>query len=337
MSLVNEGFSNGPINLDFPFLNRKIYLPSWDQISSDYFFIAGICNGLVCINVSRFGWPLILCNPSTRQFRVVPGARRIWAGVPKLCFDIQWLNFGFGFHPSANDYKLIRIVRYFTPTGEDNIRVDLYAMSSETWSEIDVNKVSLFFRGIDDFGENDALVEFCGSSASVVLNGVFYWPAIMESDQLVVMSFDMGDEVFRKIRTPECLDGTWDEIYWQFTELDDKLALVVSRHESGFDVWVLNENESSWTNQIKGVSVPRIASDMAYGEYSECTVVGGRNNGELLVAEHKVSGYIKLFSYDTKTRQTMDLCFGHVQYESCLYFYTGTLLPVMQANEVLLN
>lgn len=46
----------------------------------------------------------------------------------------------------------------------------------------------------------------------------FYWPArvlgrVFPADQVVVMSFNMGNEVFRRIRTPVCLDGTWDEIY----------------------------------------------------------------------------------------------------------------------------
>ncbi|KAI8537549.1 hypothetical protein RHMOL_Rhmol09G0032800 [Rhododendron molle] len=101
---------------------------------------------------------------------------------------------------------------------------------------------------MDEYGEYDNIARIDGCSASTVLNGVFYWLAALVhlstraiTDQVVVMSFNMGNEVFRRVRTPECFDGTWDEIHWQFTELDDKLALVVSHHESGFDVWVLNE------------------------------------------------------------------------------------------------
>ncbi|KAI8537548.1 hypothetical protein RHMOL_Rhmol09G0032700 [Rhododendron molle] len=85
---------------------------------------------------------------------------------------------------------------------------------------------------------------------------------------------------------------------------------------------------------MKGASVPRIASDMAYGEDGESTVVGGRNNGEFASGfEHKVSGDRKLFSYDTKTRQTKDLCFGHVRFESCLYLYAGTLATFSHASQ----
>lgn len=60
-------------------------------------------------------------------------------------------------------------------------------------------------------------------------------------------------------------------------------------------MWVLNEDKSSWTNQVKLGSFPRIANFMGAGEDGYSTVVGGGKNGELLVIEHKVSGELKLF------------------------------------------
>ncbi|KAI8556887.1 hypothetical protein RHMOL_Rhmol05G0291000 [Rhododendron molle] len=316
--LPNDGFS-GPI--DSPFFTVE-----------NYHNIGGICNGLVCISPYRYGYNMILCNPSTRQFRE----------IPKCAYEyefrrIMMVSVGFGFHPSAHDYKLIKIVLYSIPIRKYNVRADLYVMSTGTWREIDVNKLSSFFGEMNELGESDNIVVIDDFSASAVLNGVFYWPArILGTYKAVVMSFDMGNEVFRKIKTPECLDGTWDQIYRRFTELDDKLALVVSPDERGFDVWVLNENENSWTNQVKGASFPRIASDT---RNRERTVVVGGKNGELLVTKHKVSGDLKLFSYDTRTRQTKDLWFGHIHYKSRVYLYagTGTLVPAMQANEVSLN
>jgi len=229
---------------------------------------------------------------------------------------------------------LIRIVLYFDTHFQKNLRADLYVMSTNTWTEIDVNKLSLFF------GENnEAIVQIGWTFASAVLNGVFYWPArVVPTSQVFVMSFDMGDEVFRRIRTPVCLDRTWDETNWRFVELSDKLALVVSSDARGFDVWVLNEDESSWTNQVKVGSFPRIATFMGYGEDGYSRVEGGGKNGELLVIEHKVSGELKLFSYDTKTQNTMEIYFGKVSGEySCVDLYVGTLLPVVQANEIVLN
>ncbi|XP_058216578.1 F-box protein At3g07870-like [Rhododendron vialii] len=342
MSLVvDDGLSTGPINLDFPFLNRRNYLPIGQQTGINYFYIGGICNGLVCINLSHLGYPLILCNPLTKKFREIPDSK--WNGFNGNGYhgysytNVNWVSFGFGFHSSAMDYKLIRIVFYASPTREDNVRADLYVMSTDTWREIDVNKLSLFFEEYD-------FVQILGYSASVVLNGIFYWPAqLILSDEVLLMSFDMGDEVFKKITTPECLDMTWNKANWKFTELNDKLALVISADERAFDVWVLNENEFLWTNQVKlGFqaklgSFPWLPSYKGNWEDAENTVVGGLKDGELLVAAHKVSGDLKLFLYDTNARKTKDLCFGNVPHESFAYLCAGTLLPVMQVNEIVLN
>lgn len=290
-----DGFDNDRVNLDFPFLDRRNNGGTW--VYDGPLSILGTCNGLVCIHYSRVGYPLILCNPSTRKFQEIWGAEWNWFDGNRRTMQVS---FGFGFHPSVNDYKLIRIVLYFDTHFRKNLRADLYVMSTNTWTKIDVNKPSLFFGEINEWEEY----------ASAVLNGVFYWPARVgvPTDQVVVMSFDMGDEVFRKIRTPVCLDRTWDETNWQFVELNDKLALVVCFDAKDFDVWVLNENESSWTNQVKVGSLPRIASIMSNGEVGFYTVVGGGKNGELFVIEQKKFSELKLFSYDIKTRHTMYLC-----------------------------
>ncbi|XP_058217047.1 F-box/kelch-repeat protein At3g23880-like [Rhododendron vialii] len=338
--IYNDGFNNEGIDLNFPFLERRnIRRIPWDYGGDNYFFIGGICNGLVCVSLSWFGYPLFLCNPSTRQFREIPGAE--WNCEGYYVQHVKQVSFGFGFHPSANDYKLIRIVLHLDTNFQESIRADLYVMSTDTWTRIGYNNNLLsFFGEMNEWGEYDSIVEIDESFASAVLNGVFYWPArVVPTHQMVVMSFDMGNEEFRRIRTPECLDGTWDLPNWTFTELDGKLAVVVvSPHERCFDVWVLNENESSWTNQVKVGSFPRIAGDMDDGEDRLFTVMGGGKDGKLLMTDYKyTAGELKLFSYDTKTRQTMDLYFGQVYFECSVYLYAGTLLPVMQANEIVLN
>ncbi|XP_058216590.1 putative F-box protein At2g16220 [Rhododendron vialii] len=109
MSLVNEGFSNGPVNLDFPFLNRRNYLPIGIHNRGDFLSVGGICNGLAYISLSHVGYPLILCNPSTRKFRDIPNLEWNWLGENDYNRQmlVRWVSFGFGFHPSARDYKLI--------------------------------------------------------------------------------------------------------------------------------------------------------------------------------------------------------------------------------------
>ncbi|KAG5550553.1 hypothetical protein RHGRI_015497 [Rhododendron griersonianum] len=162
-----------------------------------------MCNGLVCISLSPLGYPLILCNPSTtRQFREIPGAEWDCDWDDENMLYVRQVSFGFGFHYSANDYKLIRIVSYTSPTRRNDIRADLYVMSTDTWTEIDVTKFSLFFGEMNEYGGYDTIVRFASSSTSALLNGVFYWPATaVQTDQVVVvvvvMSFDMGRLYYR--------------------------------------------------------------------------------------------------------------------------------------------
>ncbi|KAI8557009.1 hypothetical protein RHMOL_Rhmol05G0300600 [Rhododendron molle] len=333
MSLLSiDGLNNGPINLDFPFLNGMIN----KYTGMNWFYIVGICNGLVCIHFSPQEFPLILCNPSTRQFQEIPNSE--W-----LDEMIERVSFGFGFHPGANDYKLIRIVHYVSSFEEAVTQVDLYVMSTHTWTNIDANKLSVFFGEINDWGEYDIIV---GSTASAVLNGVFYWSAcVIPTNEVIVMSFDMGDEVFRKITTPVPLDWCFDEDiwrfieqtdekFWRFTELKDKLALVIRPDERSLDVWVLNADQNSWTNQFKVGSFPRISGYVRFGYNGEIRVVGCATIGELVVTDHSGSGDLKLFLYDTETLKRTDLYFGGVLYRSA-YLYTETLLPVTQTNEAL--
>ncbi|XP_058213105.1 F-box protein At3g07870-like [Rhododendron vialii] len=349
ISLVNVGFGNGPIDLDFPFLKSR------------YLSIAGICNGLVCINLSYFGYPIVICNPVTKQLREIPNSAWNWLNESfDGKFYVQRESFGFGFHPSANDYKLIRILFYsivgskvniravMKKHNKHNIRADLYSMSTDTWTEIDVDKLSLFFGEINGhrevggyvLGEYADLVQIVGSSASAVLNGVFYWPAReVPTNRVMVMSFDMGDEVFRKIRAPACFDGNWNEkeTNWRFTQLKDNLACFVYPNDKCLDVWVLNEDQSSWTNPFKVESFSRITNNVGSGQSGEMTVLGFAKNGELVVTDHKVSGDLKLFLYDPKTRETTDLYFGQVPYPSSIFLFEGTFFPVTRPNEILLN
>ncbi|KAI8556877.1 hypothetical protein RHMOL_Rhmol05G0290200 [Rhododendron molle] len=236
---------------------------------------------------------MVICNPSTRKFREIP---RNWLDEngSSGCIYVERVSFGFGFHPSANDYKLIRIALYSChPFGPYQVQADLYAMSTDTWTEIDVDKLSSF-SGAKGWGNNDRHVG--GSCASAVVNGVFYWPADeVQTHQVIVMSFDMVDEVFRQIRTPPCLNEKRDRTNFQFTELKDKLALVISySHDQCLDVWVLNEDRSSWTNKLKldllFYSNPRVASKMGSGEVGKIRVVGCAKNVQLLVTNHKLSG-----------------------------------------------
>ncbi|KAI8556992.1 hypothetical protein RHMOL_Rhmol05G0299300 [Rhododendron molle] len=84
----------------------------------------------------------------SRQFREILNSEWLWLNDPDYngYMNVKRVSFGFGYHSSANDYKLIRFMDYSTPTTKDNIRADLYVMSTDTWAEISDDKVSVFFK-----------------------------------------------------------------------------------------------------------------------------------------------------------------------------------------------
>ncbi|XP_058217042.1 uncharacterized protein LOC131327940 [Rhododendron vialii] len=62
------------------------------------------------------------------------------------------------------------------------------------------------------------------SIVGISLNEVFYWFAhVVPTDQVVVMSFDMGNEVFKRIRTPKCLHKTRNLTNWIASDMGYKL------------------------------------------------------------------------------------------------------------------
>ncbi|KAL7165658.1 hypothetical protein ACSBR2_041354 [Camellia fascicularis] len=105
--------SHRPIDLDFPFLTQ--------ESDPD---IVGIRNGLVCIRVSQFGKPLFLCNPATKQFRRILGYKWWDERDAKL----KRVTFGFGFHPSAKDYKLVRIAYYSCFDARVIVRAEVFSV-----------------------------------------------------------------------------------------------------------------------------------------------------------------------------------------------------------------
>jgi len=86
--------------------------------------------------------------------------------------------------------------------------------------------------------------------------------------------------------------------------------LVISPGDKLCDVWVLNEDQSSWTKQFKVGSFPRITwiarhVDSCYVEWGmygrirlrrhdRIILVGGVKNGKLEMTVHRESGDLKL-------------------------------------------
>ncbi|XP_026446615.1 F-box/kelch-repeat protein At3g06240-like [Papaver somniferum] len=186
----------------------------------DSFIVLGSFNGVVCIyecrNDERGGIACIF-NPITQEY----------------CFltdddEYRWyvhLSKGFGYLPSTDEYKLVRI--YYC--GPNSVRVEVYTIGSVNgWRFIGEFNFSLYSRS----GE-----------VGVFANGALYW---RDSGKIVV--FDLADEKFLENLSPPPM--------LLENDCDDKIAIGVSNGilfyavsrsteegEEFFDVWLLNKKQ----------------------------------------------------------------------------------------------
>ncbi|XP_050238028.1 F-box protein At3g07870-like [Mercurialis annua] len=155
--------------LSFP-PTQQIFPMSWrDNSSSRLFVYSGwktdlfcSCNGILCIDmignlhndetsVYMSDHVTVLWNPCTNAFRELPKS----GGYPKAATDGILAYLGFVYDSSNNDYKVIKVERYF----QDHLRsaIDLFSLKSNTWTSI----------------ADDIPYEICDEA--IVINEGMYW------------------------------------------------------------------------------------------------------------------------------------------------------------------
>ncbi|CAL0309167.1 unnamed protein product [Lupinus luteus] len=205
--------------------------------------IIGSCDGLLCVKHTN-NHMLSILNPATREIRQ----------VPEILHDIKSFSyFGFGFSPIVNDYKVVRI----SVSDEDrildldNIRVSLdlddirvtraevYSLTSGSWREIDATILQTLYL----------------MSNSVTANGVMFWQAFAtDPDAEILVSFDIGREMFTLLEGPPLLPST--SVTHSHTNVlavhNNKLAMFHCFINGGIEscsieLWVLEDER--WVKQ----------------------------------------------------------------------------------------
>ncbi|KAK2985172.1 hypothetical protein RJ640_011993 [Escallonia rubra] len=202
--------------------------------SNHFLQMLGPCNGLVCLTDHR---DIILCNPSTRDFKVLP--------TPSLNYPQGLLSdtigVGFGFDPLSSEYKVIRTVELYVDEesggyyGFHSVNVKIYELSTDSWREIYAVMPYVWY-----FPRSEHL-----------FNGAFHWWEDNEDHGgESMLSFHITMEVFQRIRFLDVCafpDGNERD----FLVLNESIALLLfnpSMHRS-FDAWLMTEYSvsESWT------------------------------------------------------------------------------------------
>jgi F-box interacting protein len=198
--------------------------------------VLGPCNGILCLagtlkmtkkGYLQPGYEMVLWNPATRESKMLPPM-----DMPTSTFNS---NFGFGFDPKTNDYKVIWILNF----NFRQCKVEVYSLSTNSWRVIDSSPDPSLFIKLPRFPS--------------CLNGVHYWWACEGEDYFDegprhFIAFDMSNEVFQELLPPPRRGFYLEDI----AIINDSVTLILPSGNIGenwIEIWVLNESgvESTWT------------------------------------------------------------------------------------------
>ncbi|XP_042515311.1 F-box protein CPR1-like [Macadamia integrifolia] len=197
--------------------------------------ILGSCNGLLCI--SNCNNDMYLWNPSTRSHHKLPS-------TPADYIPYHYAAYGFGYDPTTDDYKLIRVWQFYR--NDDNSwhsEVKVYSLSTNSW------------RMIEDVPFPPIRRQWlCG----VLANSALHWIAKVKpgyhSGLGLIVSFDLKDEEYREVPLPDFVDDVdiVDKMFlMKFGVLGGQLCLLFNS-SIRIEIWVMKDYgaRDSWVKQF---------------------------------------------------------------------------------------
>lgn len=227
--------------------------------------VVGSCNGLLCVSdddcSSSMRSRLVLWNPLIRKFRVLP---KCVIGSTHLGSEkVNGVVYGFGYHPTIDDYRLVRIV-YMYHFDRPCFRAEVYSLRTDSWVEIEAMPYRIY-------------EPYC-----VALNGVLHWIAFGRGveDYEFILSFEMSDLVFRRIELPG-FNFSEDGICTRLAVLKDCLYLITYNHRGRqklFEIWLKN-GHGDWTKELTIGPLFGIEKPLGFDMYGR--VYMANNKGKL--------------------------------------------------------
>ncbi|XP_026419548.1 F-box protein At3g07870-like [Papaver somniferum] len=210
----------------------KISLPLVIRKTDEFNVVVGSCNGLVCFVVPHLGLedPIYICNPVTREYMSLPMINTKIAKTGQTSLVVS----GFGYLPSRNEYKVVRILYPHRLPYPDATTVGWVQVctigkgSSNGWRNVGVITDSLYLHGTH-------------------VTGVLYWK---DKKNHKIVAFDLEDEVFRIVPPPPCIrpeEQGIEMLYWLLNFGGD-LSFVDHVWGDHVDVWTFKKNTLEGTN-----------------------------------------------------------------------------------------
>jgi molecular chaperone HtpG len=258
--LSGERFKNR-VKIDWP--------PPFQQNDSRIFILGSVSiNGILCLK-QKYDPQLVLWNPTTREFKVVPLSP--FESAPPLRTPFYGLH-GFGYDRVTDDYKVIQFVDSIPLViGADYIHHrsyetfwELYSLRSNSWRKLDLCIPNRYY-----YTQNRGI--------GVYTNGVCHWWARTDDSKIIeecLVSFNFSNEVLITTPAPLYLDVNSHCI--KFVErclvlLNETVAMISTYLETGtFHISILGELgvRESWTKFLIVEHLPLIGRPIGVGNKS---------------------------------------------------------------------
>ncbi|XP_059654410.1 F-box protein CPR1-like [Cornus florida] len=235
-------------------------------VDMPYHLVANLFNGILCLCDPSYRFAL--WNPATREFRSLPELSPNF--LPDMVSGQE--TYGFGFDPITNDYKVVWIWNTWDPCKEINSPYEaaVYTLSTDSWRYLD--HVALPYPIIDT------------PLSNTCINRVYHWFAMDNDRHALILSFDMGNELFHEIS-----HITRYSKHAVLAAYNNSLALINYDSFSTVDIWAMME-EGCWTKQ----------STLQLPDFIE-GLLGFWTNGQIFMESEGGDSHVAL--YDLETRE----------------------------------
>ncbi|KAI7986276.1 F-box/kelch-repeat protein [Camellia lanceoleosa] len=255
--------------LEFPIKSRRLH----------FFFAIGSVKGLFCLHEQdRY----FLWNPSIRKSMA----------MPKPTVKTSMHSRGFGFYPRTNDYKLVRIADFYPtklPNQKPTTHIEVYSLNAGSWKTSSTGRNS-YPDGIT--------IDYSGRFAAYLEGAVHFAAKMKKSDDPLILSFDLCDEVFQTMMLPDGVVGPRTEVRASvFGGLLSLLCYEDSAAYKSCSIWIMKKYG------VVDSLYKQFTIDLSRGITQ---VLGIRNNGHILLETKAPSDWV-LSSYDPSSQQTKNL------------------------------
>ncbi|KAL2505825.1 F-box protein CPR30 [Abeliophyllum distichum] len=267
-----------PEELQHPFGNRYD-LDKSVAYNGDYeIHLVGSCNGLLCFFDSAHR--IVLWNIATRKYFEL---QHLGIELPKFANLHHFVNYGFGYDSSTDDYKVVRLITAYNQSVSECSLVELYSLKSDSWTRYE-----------------DLVGYALESNYGILIGGALHWlryESEMDDFENPIVGFDLAKEEFNFVPGPNCnLPGKFSLM--NLGNYQGCLSLFCQFDNLASEMWVMTELgiKESWS--------PIFIVNLTY-IYMRAI---DHSNGKNIIVCEKNKESLEWYNIETNTLKTIKLC-----------------------------